>query len=204
MIKTDMKQELKELYRAGIGPTFVDVPEMKFLMVDGKGNPNLSQDFQDAVGALYSVSYGVKFALKKAEGANHTVMPLEGLWWAADMDAYRQRQYSTWEWTLMIAQPAELTADLVKEVTAAAWRKRQLAALWNVRLETFREGRAAQVLHVGPYATEASTIDRLDAFVAAEGYVLRGRHHEIYLGDPRRSAPERLKTIIRHPVAPPR
>jgi hypothetical protein len=200
VIVTDLKDELKTLYSAPTHPIIVDVPEMRFLMIDGRGDPETSADFAEAVQALYSVSYGVKFALKNGAGVNRRVMPLEGLWWAEDPVSFVTRRASDWQWTMMIAQPPEATAVLVQEASAAAWRKREAPALWKLRFEPFREGLAAQILHIGPYATEGETIRRLHDFVEAEGYVLSGRHHEIYLGNPRRAAPERLKTIVRHPV----
>ena len=162
-----------------------------------------SAEYQDAIQALYTLSYGVKFAIKRSGGANYKVSPLEGLWWAADLEAFTAGDKAAWDWTAMIRQPDELTGDLLAEVAADAARKRALAALGAVRLETFTEGLAAQILHVGPYADEAPTIERLHAFLTEQGLHFDGRrqkHHEIYLGDPRRAAPERLRTILRQPA----
>jgi hypothetical protein len=199
----DLDREIAGLYRATATPHMVDVPELAFLMIDGHGDPNASQDFQAAVQALYTLSYSVKFAIKRARGTDHKVAPLEGLWWAADMSSFEVADKSAWNWTAMIRQPAEVTADLLNRVVEDALRKKPLPALADARLTSFTEGRAAQVLHVGPYSAEAPTIARLHAFIAEQGYRFDGnlqKHHEIYLGDPRRAAPERLRTIIRQPV----
>ena len=192
-----------DLYRAGAAePVIVDVPAQLFAMVDGEGNPNESKDFQDAIGALYSAAYGLKFALKK-QGVEYRVPPLEGLWWAPDMRVFNLERKSAYRWTVMIALPDDTTPKAFEEVRAAARRRRPSPALERMRLAEFREGRAAQVMHVGPYATEGTTIARLHAFIRDHGYTFDGtrqKHHEIYLGDPRRAAPDKLKTIIRQPI----
>jgi hypothetical protein len=197
----EIEQELKRLYRARQTPELVDVPELAFLMIDGQGDPNSSSQFQQAVQALYGVSYTLKFALKRASGTDYRVAPLEGLWCADDMTSFALEDKSAYQWTLMIRQPDQVTPELVEQAAGEVEQKKQLPAAGELRLEPFAEGRSAQVLHLGPYAAEAPTIERLHAFIADQGYVRRGKHHEIYLGDPRRSAPERLKTILRRPVA---
>ena len=185
-------------------PAIVEVPELAFLMVDGRGDPNTSEAYHHAIEALYSVAYTLKFTLKKADAErDFKVAPLEGLWWAdeaAPSMAELQRDRDAWNWTMMIAVPDEVTAAEVAAAADAAARKRELPAAALLRLERLEEGLAAQIMHLGPYAEEAPTIELLHEFAAAQGYELRGRHHEIYLGDPRRTAPERLKTVIRHPV----
>jgi hypothetical protein len=185
-------------------PAIVEVPALAFLMVDGRGDPGTSEAYHEALEALYGVAYTLKFSLKKADAErDFKVAPLEGLWWAdaaAPTMAELQRDRDSWNWTMMIAVPDEVTADEVTAAAGAAARRKELAAAPLVRLERLEEGLAAQFLHVGPYAEEAPTIARLHEFVIAQGYELRGRHHEIYLGDPRRTAPERLKTVLRHPV----
>ena len=196
-----MTLDTDRLYRARQAPELVDVPRFRFLMVDGHGDPNTSTRFQEAVQALYSSSYALKFALKRAGGADYRVAPLEGLWWAKDMTSFAVGDKSAYRWTLMIRQPVDVTANLFDEVAAEVARKKQLPIVQELRLEPFSEGRAAQVLHLGPYAAEGPTIERLHTFIAEQGLVVRGKHHEIYLGDPRRAAPERLKTIIRQPVS---
>jgi hypothetical protein len=184
----------------------VDVPPITFLMVGGEGDPNGSVPYQQALEALYAASYTLKFALKKAEGRDYKVGPLEGLWWAPSAGAVPiaelMEHKDTWAWTMMIAQPDDVTAAQVAGAIEQARRKRPLPALDLLRCERFHEGPAAQTLHIGPYAAERPTIERLHAFIREQGYQLRGKHHEIYLGDPRRAAPERLRTIIRQPIAP--
>jgi len=177
-----------------------------FLMIDGRGDPNASEEYQDALQALYGVAYTLKFTLKKAEPERvFKVAPLEGLWWAdeeAPTMAELQRDRDAWNWTMMIAVPDAVTAAAVAAAAEAAGRRRELPAAPGIRLERFAEGLAVQIMHVGPYADEAPTIERLHAFAAEQGYELRGRHHEIYLGDPRTAKPENLKTVLRHAVTP--
>lgn len=196
--KVDLTRAFHALYTARADPVFVDVPEFSYLMIDGHGDPNTSPSYVAAVEALYSVAYAVKFALKRAGGPDFAVMPLEGLWWAADMSAFSAGDKSAWDWTMMIMQPDQVTVDLVGEARA----KKGISA--ELGLRRLAEGRAAQLLHVGPYSAEGPNIRRLHAFIAEQGCRLAGKHHEIYLGDPRRAAPEKLRTIIRQPVAPSR
>jgi hypothetical protein len=197
----DLRRELAALYSAKRSPAFVDAPELPFLMVDGHGDPNTAPAYAEAVQALYSVAYTVRFALKRGPLAlDAPVMPLEGLWWTADMATFSTEDKSAWDWTMMIVVPEQVTAVLVADARAEAARKRPLPAVDRVRLERFAEGRCAQVLHVGPYSTEGPTVAGLHAFIAEHGYAPSGKHHEIYLGDPRRSAPEKLRTIVRQPV----
>jgi len=189
----------KELYGASAKqPSFIDVPEMNFLMLDGSGDPNQPGAFQDAIQALYSLSYGAKFMLKKA-GVEFKVSPLEGLWGSAG--GFVPVEKGGWRWTAMIRQPAALTPAVLEKVKADAVRKKPLPSLPRVRLEPFREGFSAQIMHIGPYSAEAPTIERLHEFIKSHGYRPSGRHHEIYLGDPRRSAPERLKTLLRQSIS---
>jgi hypothetical protein len=195
----DVEQELKRLYRARQKPELVEVPELGFLMLDGHGDPNVSERYREAIQALYAVAYTLKFALERGGGPDFRVSPLEGLWWAEDMTRFAEDR-SAWEWTMMIRQPAAVTPELVAAHAPEVAGKKELPAARDIRLERFAEGLAAQVLHVGPYADEGPTIGRLHAFIEEQGYVRRGRHHEIYLGDPRRAAPERLRTIVRQPV----
>jgi hypothetical protein len=185
-------------------PEIVRVPEMRFVMIDGRGDPNTSTGFADAIQALYSLSYTLKFALKKELGLNDRVAPLEGLWWADDMADFGPERKGDWSWTMMIAQPEEATPERFEAARAQIARKKDLPALSMARLERFEEGPCAQILHVGPYSDEGPTIANLHAFIRERGYSFDGtrqKHHEIYLGDPRRSAPEKLRTIIRQPFA---
>jgi hypothetical protein len=189
------------LYRATTTPQLVQVPALRFLCLDGHGDPNTSPAYAAAVQALYSVSYAAKFAVKKAGGPVFKVSPLEGLWWAEDMSTFLTGDKSEWDWTMMIRQPDVVTDDLVARLADEVATNKSMPVAKELRLISFEEGAAAQVLHVGPYDTEGPTIARLHDFIQEHGFTLDGRHHEIYLGDPRRSAPERLRTIIRQPYA---
>ena len=194
----------EHLYKATAEPQFVNVPAMTFLMIDGVGDPNTATAYRDAIAALYGLAYPLKFALKKTTGVDYRVAPLEGLWWADDMAEFSAERKGNWRWTMMIAQPPAVTPALVDTIRAEVRRKKALPALDQVRLESFAEGRAAQVLYLGPYAAEGPTIERLHHFIHEHGERFDGRrqkHHEIYLSDPRRAKPERLKTIIRQPIA---
>ncbi len=203
MEKIDFKKQLKHLY----GPTakkveIVDVPQMNFLMVDGEGNPNTSKSFGDAIEALYPVAYTLKFMVKKGKMAvDYGVLPLEGLWWADDMSAFSTGNKDAWKWTVMIMQPEFITPAMVEEAIQEVARKKKPVSLPLVRFEPFHEGAAAQIMYVGPYSDEGPTIERVHDFIREGGRELAGKHHEIYLGDPRRTAPEKLKTIIRQPMA---
>lgn len=200
--KRDFLKEAKALYRPPNEPVLVEPPEWWFLMMDGQGDPNSSPAYQAAVEALFSLSYAVKFAVKRSVAAvDYKVLPLEGLWWAEDMSAFSVGAKQDWQWTMMIRQPEPVTPDLVERVRGEVVRKKPLPALGELRFSPFAEGLSAQVMHVGRYAAEGPTIAGLHDFIAERGYERSGKHHEIYLGDPRRSAPDRLKTVIRQPVA---
>ena len=202
MAKIDLKKELKHLYNASTkAVSIVDVPAMNFLMVDGTGNPNTSQQYADAVEALYALAYALKFKVKKsAINIDYAVMPLEGLWWADDMTQFRVGNKDVWQWTMMIMQPEYVTNDLVAETRQEIMAKKKLGALPSVRFEVYHEGSAAQIMHVGSYTEEGPSITTLHDFIRQNGYNLRGKHHEIYLGDPRKTAPEKLHTVIRQPI----
>ncbi len=206
MEKIDFKKELKHLYNPSAKEVvFVDVPEMNFLMIDGMGDPNTSQEYQDAIEALYSVSYTLKFMIKKGETSiDYVVMPLEGLWWTDDMTQFTTDNKDVWKWTSMIMQPEFVTKDLFDDaVEEVKKKKKNLVALPKICFENFHEGLSAQVMHIGPYSAEGSTIEKLHNFIKENGYEFDGliqKHHEIYLNDPRRVAPEKMKTVIRQPV----
>ncbi len=196
----DLKKSLKSCYTASAAkPVLVDVPPLNALMVDGTGDPN-SPAFQEAVGALYSVAYTLKFTFKKEKAVDYPVMALEGLWYADDPAVFMGDNRDEWRWTILIVQPDVVTGEDVAAAVGAVKKKAKFPRFLEIRFEKFVEGQAAQIMHVGPYATEAATVEKLHRFVEDSGLRLRGRHHEIYLGDPRRSAPEKLRTIIRHPV----
>ncbi|MBI9043596.1 MAG: GyrI-like domain-containing protein [Anaerolineaceae bacterium] len=201
MEKIDYKKQLKNLYGPSTKkPVIVDVPEMNFLMIDGHGDPNTSIEFKQAVSSLYPLAYGLKFAVKKRKEIDFGVLPLEGLWWAEEMADFSVDDKSNWDWTLMIMQPEFVTAELVEEITAEVARKKNPEALAKIRFETYHEGSSVQLMHIGPFADEGPNIARMHAFAEEEGYHLAGKHHEIYLKDFTKTAPERMKTILRQPI----
>lgn len=202
MTRIDYKKELKSLYCASVKqPALVDVPTLSYLRVDGSGNPNTSSAYQQAVESLFSLAYTLKFAVKKSSATmDYGVMPLEGLWWMDDMSQFSVARKDEWKWTMMIMQPPVVTQSLVETCRSQLARKKDLAALSKVEFAAFSEGKAAQILHVGPFTEEGPTVAKLHAFVAAHGLKLSGKHHEIYLSDVRRAAPAKWKTIIRQPV----
>lgn len=203
MDKIDYKKQFKQFYSAKVGkPVVVQVPKMNFIMIDGKGDPNTSQEYIDAIQALYPVAYTIKFTSKLKYGHDFGVMPLEGLWWTKDMADFDTKDKSNWLWTAMIMQPAVVTRDLYDQAVEQVKKKKSPVALDRLRFAEYDEGRAAQVMYVGPYADEGPTIKDLHRFIEAQGGALTNtnkHHHEIYMGDPRRVAPEKLKTIIRQP-----
>ncbi|MBT2474173.1 GyrI-like domain-containing protein [Microbacterium sp. ISL-103] len=203
----DPKKTL-DAYKARRGEfRILDVPPMQYLMVDGAGDPNTARAYGDAVSALFPLAYSLKFASRDELGVDTVVMPLEGLWHAPDMQAFTSRRdKSVWLWTLMIMVPDHVTPEMfaasVDAVTAKTAKKKQESpALHSVRLETLDEGLCVQTLHVGPYDDEAPVLDELHTrFVPENGLRMTGLHHEIYLSDVRRAAPEKLRTILRQPV----
>lgn len=201
IMKIDFKKELQCYSAPKDRPVIVDVPEMNFVAVTGLGDPNTSKAYQDAVEALYAVAYTLKFMIKKGEGAvDYGVMPLEGLWWVEDMAQFSLSAKDDWQWTAMIMQPEYINEPLFKSALVAVKRKKNLAAIDKVEFTSFHEGMAAQIMHIGPYAEEAPTIANLHHYISEAGCQLKGKHHEIYLSDPRKAAPEKLRTIIRQPI----
>ena len=201
MDKVDYKKELKHLYKPSpLKIEFREIPEMNFLMIDGTGDPNTSLDYKEAIEALFTLSYTLKFMIKKGElGIDYGVMPLEGLWWVDDMSKFDQNKKEDWKWTAMIMQPEVVTNELVVSATEEVRKKKNPKALSLIRFEAFTEGKAAQTLHIGPFSEEGPTIKKVHDFIIDNGYKLSGKHHEIYLSDIRRAAPEKWKTIIRQP-----
>jgi len=203
MDKVDYKKELKQFYAAKLGkPVVVQVPKMNFIMIDGKGDPNTSQEYVDAIQTLYPVAYTIKFTSKLGYAKDFGVMPLEGLWWTENMAEFSAEDKSNWLWTAMIMQPDVVTEDIYNQAVQQVREKKSPKSLDKLRFESYDEGRAAQVMYVGPYSDEGLTIQELHEFIKEQGGTLdenNRHHHEIYLGDPRRTAPEKLKTIIRQP-----
>ncbi len=202
--KIDLKKELKEFYQVSAREVAeVTLPPLRYLMLDGCGDPNTSPDYAQAVEALFSVSYTAKFAVKKGpQKIDYAVMPLEGLWWADDMSAFLTGDKTHWQWTMMILQPSFVREGTITEAIAAVRRKKNLPALEKLRLQEFAEGRCAQILHVGPFTTEGPTIAKLHAHIETRAS-LAGKHHEIYLSDIRRANPLNWRTILRQPMSEP-
>jgi hypothetical protein len=201
MKKLDLKKELSDYYKASAKKVDeVNIPSMNFLMIDGRGDPNKAPEYAEAVAALYQLSYAIKFHIKKGKKpVDYAVMPLEGLWWADDMSVFGTGDKSSWKWTMMILQPDFVTREIVEILRAEVAKKKNPPALPKVRLEAFAEGPAAQILHIGPYSTEGPTVAKVHEHIKQAGNKLNGKHHEIYLKDPRKSAPEKLQTIVRQP-----
>jgi hypothetical protein len=202
MQKIDFKKDFKHLYQPSAKEVAkVTVPKLNFLMLDGKGDPNTSQDYQAGVEALFALSYSIKFMVKKgALAIDYGVLPLEGLWWVDDMSKFSLNNKSDWQWTMMIAQPDFVTSAMVEEATAEVKSKKNPAALQAVRFDSFEEGVCAQIMHIGPFSAEGPTIERLHRFIADAGCKPTGKHHEIYLSDIRKAAPAKWKTVIRQPM----
>ncbi|HSX52954.1 MAG TPA: GyrI-like domain-containing protein [Patescibacteria group bacterium] len=203
MEKVDYKKELKQFYTAKVGkPIVLRVPEMNFIMIDGKGDPNTSQDYIDAIQTLYPVAYTIKFISKIKYGKDFGVMPLEGLWWTKNMADFSAENKSNWLWTAMIMQPDVVTEDLYNQAVLQVAEKKNPKSLDKLRFASYDEGRAAQVMYVGPYADEGPSIQELHKFIEEQGGKLddsNKHHHDIYLSDSRRVDPSKLKTIIRQP-----
>jgi hypothetical protein len=178
----------------------VDVPEMNFLMIDGTGDPNTSPEYKDAIESLYSISYALKFMVKKARAIDYVVMPLEGLWWTDEPSQFTMENKDIWKWTAMIMQPECVTEELFNRAVEQVKIKKNLPALSKIKFKSLHEGLSAQVMYVGPYSAEGPTIEKLRSFIKENKYELIGKHHEIYLSDPRKSEPEKLKTVIRQPI----
>ncbi|AKB83151.1 hypothetical protein MSBR3_2573 [Methanosarcina barkeri 3] len=202
----DLKKENKELYNPSAKEvSIVNVPEMNFLMIDGKGDPNISQEYQDSIEALFSVSYKIKFISKKENSQDYVVMPLEGLWWVENMKEFTVQDKSGWKWTAMIRQPDFITKDVIKEAVKEVEKKKKLPALSRIKFQSLHEGLSAQIMHIGPYSQEDPTVEKLHNFIEEKGYEFNGslpgeKHHEIYISNMLRTEPEKLKTIIRQPM----
>jgi hypothetical protein len=201
-VKVDFKRELKELYNPKAGAfTLVKVPKLQYLMVDGQGDPNKVTEYQEAVEALFSVSYTLKFHSKNELGKDYVVPPLEGLWWSEDFDDFRSRRKNKWSWTMMIMVPDWLGKKEFKEAVNAVRSKKPAIKAERLRLESLNEGLSAQILHIGSYDDETPTLLKLhDQWLPENGLKERLKHHEIYIGDPRKTPAAKLKTVLRQPV----
>lgn len=203
----DFKKEHKDLYLPKKTPSLVDVPKMTFIMVDGEGDPNGSVQFQDAVELLYGLSYTIKMSYKKGKQPpgyyEYVVPPLEGLWWVSD-GRFLFESRDNWRWTVMIRQPDFVAQEFFSWACAELQKKKKEAAVEIARLESYAEGLCVQAMHIGPYATEPETVGKMDEFLRSNGYRdtldRGGKHHEIYLSDPRKAKEENMKTVLRHPA----
>ena len=202
--KVDFKKTQKKLYQPSSKEVvMIIVPEMQFLMIDGMGSPGDSQEYQDALAALYPVAFKTKF-LSKGKGKDYVVPPLEGLWWADDMNDFQSGHREKWKWTMGIMQPPWITKELIKEtIEITRKNKPELSELLTkLRFENYNEGKSAQIMHLGPFSEEGPTIDKVHNFIEQQSGKFDGltqKHHEIYLSDPRRAKPENMKTVIRQP-----
>ncbi|HHT04753.1 MAG TPA: transcriptional regulator [Hydrogenispora sp.] len=203
----DYKKEYKDLYMPKDKPVLIEVPPMNFLMADGSGDPNNNPEFQQATELLYGLSYTIKMSKKKGKEPDgyfeYVVPPLEGLWWI-DEGLFSLEKRDNWKWTLMIRQPEFVNEELIQWATTELMRKKPELTTKKARFEVFEEGLCVQIMHVGPYSTEPETMKKVEAFLLEHGLKNRlssgGKHHEIYLSDPRKAKPERMKTVLRHPV----
>ncbi len=200
--KIDLKKELRELYTAPKDRfVLVRVPKLRYLAVSGAGDPNTAPAYAQAVEALFSVAYTLKFFSKRELGQDYVVPPLEGLWWADDWEAFVRRDFGAWRWTMLVLTPPWITAEQAQAAMAEAGRKRSLAALPKLEVEEIEEGPCLQILHIGPYVDEGPTLRRLHReHLPQAGLEPTGLHHEIYLSDPRKTEPRKLRTILRQPV----
>jgi hypothetical protein len=207
MTKLDLRKELKHLYAPSAKKVeLVDVPRFKFVMIDGAiepgKEPGSSPGFQAAMQALYSAAYTLKFMskLRKVDPVDYPVMALEGLWWVED-GVFDINRKDNLVYTVMILHPEHINQEMFAEAIEQVRKKRgDSPALARLRLEEFQEGLCVQILHIGPYATEPATVEKMDAFARENGYNMLGKHHEIYLGNPLRAQPEKLKTVLRHAI----
>jgi hypothetical protein len=201
MEKIDLKKELKAFYNPTAKEvTLIEVPKMNFIMIDGQGAPE-SEQFQQAMQALYPIAYTIKFDKKKAGGPDFTVMVLEALWWAENMKVFMPEtaDRNKWQWTVIMLLPDFITRKDFENAVAAAQKKKDNPALSKVRFESFTEGKSAQIMHIGPYSAEGPNIQKLHHKIVEIGGKLSGKHHEIYLSDPRRVTPDKMKTVVRQP-----
>ena len=202
MEKFDLKNTLPDYFKASPSKfSVVKLPKFNYLMVDGKGDPNTSHSYLEAIELLYGISYTLKFMSKDELGRDYVVPPLEGLWWAKDLNSFEKREKSKWSWTMIIMVPNGITKAFATKAIKTFKEKKPEANISKIRFDSLTEGLSVQILHVGPYDAEGQVLARMHKeFMPENNYVFNGIHHEIYLGDPRKTSPEKLKTILRQPV----
>lgn len=203
-MKIDLKKDRKDLYQPGSKDFVeVEVPNMTYLSIDGHGDPNTSPSYTAAVQALYAGAYAIKFALKARTGEDFVVGPLEGLWSSADPTVFAERKKDDWDWTMMIPLPGPVSSADICQGLANASKKKPDLPIAGLRAIDLAEGRSLQIMHVGTYDAEAASLARLHTEVMpSRGLIWNGRHHEIYLSDPRKASPDKMKTVLRQPVKP--
>ncbi|MDX1765661.1 MAG: GyrI-like domain-containing protein [Candidatus Saccharimonadales bacterium] len=202
----DFKKE--RVYKAQAEPEIVDIPQMLFVMTDGKGAPDVSSiaesDFQESMQIIYGIVYTIKFWDKKHQPPKgfdkFTMPPVEALWWMSDGSDFNLDKSELWRWTAIHRLPDFVTAAYFEEIVDAVCKQKGSEIFRKARLEKYHEGHAVQLMHIGPYDQETENIQRMHDFAESEGYQLHGRHHELYMNDPRRVAPDKVKVILRHPV----
>ena len=200
MRKVDLKKKYKAFYSERKGNiSIVEVPEFKYLMCSGQGSP-ASEGYKNAIEALFPLAYHIKFSIRTNREVDYGVMPLESLWWMDDMTQFSKERMDEWKWSAMIMQPNFITKEIVAASIEEVSKKKDLPFLDQIELVDFRDGLSAQIMHLGSYADEQPTIEKLHSHIHESGYELTGKHREIYLNDPRRTAPENLKTILRQPI----
>lgn len=212
MEKIDYKKSEKEFYLPSTSPSVIKIPSMKFVMVEGKGNPNTSKEYQNALSILYGISFTIKMSKKSNEELegyfDYIVPPLEGLWWTEEnkdiSTDFSTKEKEQFHWISMIRQPDFVTQEVYQWAFSKLKEKKPELDYSKVRFQIWEEGTCAQIMHKGSYDTESKSIEKLEDFIAKEGYITDigndRYHHEIYLGDPRKTKPENLKTVIRHPI----
>lgn len=199
MEKLDLKRSLKDCYTGKKKVKFVDVPPVNYVTITGKGNPNTSQKYKDAMETLFGMAYTIKF-MCKAEGDDFVVMPLEGCWWTDPIEDFSIKDKDKWLWEVMIALPDYVDKETFELARAQLKKKKNPVSIDNAQLKKLEDGLSAQILYTGPYSDEAPYIEEMHNYIKEEGYQLRGKHREIYLSNPQRVAPEKLRTIIRQPI----
>ena len=201
--KLDYKKEFPDLYKPSLKtPVIIKIPEMMFFMIDGIGDPNTAQEYKDAVETLYNISYALKMKVIKKEtpSKDYVVPPLEGLWYMPKMEKWSMEDKTKWEWTMMIRIPDFVKDSQIKKAMKIVKETKNPPSFSKLRYELYNEGICVQIMYLGAYDEEPPTIKKIHQFAEKNGYNLNGHHHEIYLSDPRRVEPERLKTILRQPI----
>jgi len=201
--KLDYKKEFPDLYKPSLKePAIIKIPKMMFFMIDGTGDPNTSEDYKEIVQLLYNISYTLKMKVIKKEtpSKDYVVPPLEGLWYMPKMEEWSMDEKDKWEWTMMIRIPDFIKDTQIKKAMKILKETKNPSSFSKLRCEQYEEGTCVQIMYLGPYDEEPPTIKKIHQFAEKNGYNLNGHHHEIYLSDPRRVEPERLKTILRQPI----